>query len=213
VIGLDCGPRKGWNTATLIGSALEGAGEAGAETKIIRLYDLDYKGCRSCFACKRKGHYMEGVCAQKDGLSPVLEELKGAAGLVIGSPIYLGDVTACMRAFFERYVFSNLNYDVDHPSVLDKGPSVLVIYAMGIPERMMGGLGYDTIFRLHAGFLERLNGAFVEQMASCDTLQFDDYSKYHAPMFDEGHKKAFRESSFPGDIAKAREVGLRLGAA
>ena len=31
-----------------------GAQEAGAETELINLYDLDYKGCKSCFACQLK---------------------------------------------------------------------------------------------------------------------------------------------------------------
>ncbi len=49
------GPRKNWNTAQLLQSALKGAREAGAETKYYDLYDIDYSGCRSCLACKKKG--------------------------------------------------------------------------------------------------------------------------------------------------------------
>ncbi|MDR1041817.1 MAG: flavodoxin family protein [Deltaproteobacteria bacterium] len=210
VIGVDGGPRKGWNTERAVAAALEGAKGAGAETSVCRLYDLDFKGCASCFACKRKAHYMDGVCALKDGLTPLLDSLRGAAGIVMGSPIYLGDVTACMRAFLERYVFSNLNYDPANPSVLKKGPAVVVIYTMNVPAEAVPGMGYDALFRLHAGFLGRLNGAFVEQIAVCDTLQFDDYSRFHAPMFDEAHKRKVREEVFPEDLKKARAAGARL---
>jgi multimeric flavodoxin WrbA len=42
--------RKTWNTATLLGKALEGATSQGAETELIHLYDLQYSGCKSCFA-------------------------------------------------------------------------------------------------------------------------------------------------------------------
>ena len=38
-------------SATLLKKTLEGATSQGAETELIHLYELDYKGCRSCFAC------------------------------------------------------------------------------------------------------------------------------------------------------------------
>lgn len=55
VIAINGSPRKNWNTHKLLNAALEGAKSMGAETEIIHLYDLNYTGCRSCFACKRKG--------------------------------------------------------------------------------------------------------------------------------------------------------------
>lgn len=54
VIGFNGSPRKNWNTAILLNKALEGSASLGAETELIHLYDIDYKGCTSCFACKRK---------------------------------------------------------------------------------------------------------------------------------------------------------------
>jgi multimeric flavodoxin WrbA len=51
-IGVNGSPRKKWNTATLLKKALEGAASEGAKTGLVHLYDLDYKGCISCFACK-----------------------------------------------------------------------------------------------------------------------------------------------------------------
>ncbi len=50
VIGLNGSPRKGWNTATLLERALEGAASHGVQTELLHLYDLNYKGCISCFA-------------------------------------------------------------------------------------------------------------------------------------------------------------------
>lgn len=52
VIAINGSPRK--NTATLLAKALEGASSCGAETELIHLYDHNYKGCVSCFACKLK---------------------------------------------------------------------------------------------------------------------------------------------------------------
>lgn len=55
IIALNGSPRKKWNTATLLQKALEGAVSQGAITELIHLYDLNYKGCISCFACKTLG--------------------------------------------------------------------------------------------------------------------------------------------------------------
>jgi len=50
VLAINGSPRKKWNTATLLEKALEGAASLGAETELVHLYDLDYKGCTSCSA-------------------------------------------------------------------------------------------------------------------------------------------------------------------
>ena len=76
ILAFNGSPRKKWNTATLLDKALEGAASKGAVTEMIHLYDLDYKECISCFACKRKDGKSYGRCSVKDGLSPVLTEIK-----------------------------------------------------------------------------------------------------------------------------------------
>ena len=66
VMAINGSPRKKWNTATLLEHALAGAAAKGAQTEMIHLYDLNFKGCTSCFACKLKGGKSEGRCALKD---------------------------------------------------------------------------------------------------------------------------------------------------
>ena len=211
VVGINGGPRKKWNTALLLEECLKGAAEAGAATELVHLYDLDYKGCVSCFHCKTREHYLEGRCARRDGLSPVLELLEDSTAVVMGSPIYISDVTGALRSFLERYVFINLAYDLDSPSVIEAGPAVGLIYTMGVPETVLEKWGYEAIFATHRASLKRLNGPFIEQIKCCDTLQFGDYSRYHAPMFDEELKKKGRAERFPGFLEKARALGARLG--
>lgn len=72
------------NTAKLLQSFAEGAKSAGGdiEVKTVRLYDIDYRGCMSCMACKLKGK-AANICRFKDALAPVLEEIAQADGLVL----------------------------------------------------------------------------------------------------------------------------------
>ncbi|MBO7628145.1 MAG: flavodoxin family protein [Paludibacteraceae bacterium] len=100
IIIIDGGPRKTFNTASMLKKVAEGANSVseGIEVKSYRLYDLDYKGCMSCLACKIKGKAVN-VCKFKDALTPILEEIAEADGLVLGSPNYFGEITGQMRAF------------------------------------------------------------------------------------------------------------------
>ena len=55
IIAVNAGPRKGWNTDTLIMEAARGAESAGAEVQKFDLFRLEkYTGCISCFGCKKE---------------------------------------------------------------------------------------------------------------------------------------------------------------
>lgn len=212
VLAINGGPRKTWNTATLLEEALRGAEAAGAEAELLHLYDLTYRGCVSCFACKRKVGYDAGKCAMRDDLSPVLTRATEADVLIMGSPIYLSDVTGMMRAFWERLVFSNIAYDEAHRSVHEGRIDCGVIYTMNVTAGMADTFGYRTVFEAPLYFLKAAFNGRAEYVASTDTLQFDDYSAFHAPAFDEGHKRTVRENQFPQDRQRAYDMGFRLAA-
>ena len=107
IIAVNAGPRIGWNTDTLIKEASKGAESAGAEIVRFDLFRLErYTGCISCFACKKEK--FKGHCMCRDGLTPVLDAIREADGLIIGSPNYLGDMTASFRALYERLIFQYL---------------------------------------------------------------------------------------------------------
>ena len=100
IIIIDGGPRKTMNTASMLQKFAEGVRSVSEEieVKTVRLYDMEYKGCMSCMACKLKGKAVN-ICKFKDALTPILEEVAQADGLVMGSPIYFSEVTAKLRAF------------------------------------------------------------------------------------------------------------------
>ena len=72
-----------WNTGILLKKALEGAASQGAETEFIHLYDLNYKGCTSCFACKIKDGKSYGKCAVRDELTPILRKIEESDGIIL----------------------------------------------------------------------------------------------------------------------------------
>lgn len=209
IIAINGSPRKSWNTAALVTKALEGAASQGAETELVHLYDLNFKGCTSCFACKRKDGKSYGKCAMNDDLTPILEKVASADALIVGSPIYIGTVTGEMRSFMERLIFPYLVYDETHSSLFKRKLPVGVIYTMNVTENWMTELGYEQYFKSSEMLFERVFGA-AESLCSFDTYQFDDYSKYVNTIFDPEKKAARRKDVFPQDCEKAFAMGVNF---
>ncbi|MCH5201485.1 MAG: flavodoxin family protein [Oscillospiraceae bacterium] len=208
-IAINGSPRKGWNTDMLLQQALKGAADAGAETELIQLSELTFSGCRSCFACKKAGAET-GRCMWKDDLQPVFEKMLSADVVFMGSPIYLGNVSGMMFCLMERLVFSLLSYD-DYSKRLFQGKTnSCFFFTMNVPK-VYAKTAYHGIMKQYASAMKRLGGS-TEYYAACDTLQFEDYSKFAAGTFDEAHKRKVREEQFPKDLQAAYDIGLRLAA-
>ncbi|MTK09414.1 MAG: flavodoxin family protein [Hungatella sp.] len=209
VIAINGSPRKNHNTAILLKKALDGAHENGAETELINLYDLNYKGCTSCFACKRKDGPSYGSCAWKDDLSPVLSKIKEADAIILGSPIYLCDITGQMHAFLERLIFPYVTYTEGYKSLFERKIKTGIIYTMNVTAEQMEERGFRSTLDGIESFIKRAFG-HSESLFSYDTYQFDNYEKYVVTVFDEHHKAMVRENQFPKDCLMAYDMGKRF---
>ncbi len=204
IVAVNAGPRKGWNTDTLIEEAMKGAVSAGAEVQKFDLFRLEaYTGCVSCFGCKREAH--KGHCVRRDGLTPVLDAIRGADGLILGSPNYLSELTASFRALYERLVFQNLTYNAETPCCNQNPLPVLLIMTSNAPDT-----AYTSLLSGYQGTLSRFVGP-TEVLISGDTLQLKDYSKTDWPwFFDAEEKRRRHETVFPQECKKAFEMGAAL---
>lgn len=205
IIVVNAGPRKGWNTDTLIKEAAKGAEEAGAVIEYFDLFKLEkYTGCISCFGCKKEKN--KGHCICKDGLTAVLDAIRESDGLIIGSPNYLANMTASFRALYERLIFQNLTYNAETPCCNEHPIPVLLIMTSNSP---------DTVYSNLMENYQRTMSAFVgptEVLVSGDTLQLKDYSKTDWPwsFFNPEAKKERHETVFPEEMKKAYEMGKAL---
>jgi multimeric flavodoxin WrbA len=206
VIAFNGSPRKKGNTATLLEKALEGAASQGAGTELIHLYDLNFKGCISCFACKTRGGKSYGRCAVQDDLTPVFKSIEEAGAIILGSPIYFGTVTGEMKSFAERLLYPYSTYTVTPQSLFPKKIKAGFIYTMNTPEAAMQERGYVQYFKHHEATLQKIYGA-SEYICSCDTYQFEDYAKVVADRFDPEKKARRRKEVFPTDCEKAFAMG------
>lgn len=209
VMAVNGSPRKKWNTALLLEKALQGAASRGAETELIHLYELDFKGCISCFACKTKGGKSYGRCAVQDDLTPVFRRVEETDAIILGSPIYFGNVSGELRSFMERLMFPYLTYTDPPQSLFPRKIKTGFIYTMNTTEEQMEERGYLQLFTHHEMVLRIIFGS-SEYICSFDTYQFDDYSKVVSDRFDPEKKAKRRQEIFPIDCKHAFEMGARF---
>lgn len=204
-------PRRKGNTAEVLEKALDGVRSIlpTAETGLVHLSDFNVAGCRSCFACKRKGGSSYGRCAVRDDLAPLLEKLADADGIIFGSPIYFMGVSAGLRALLERLLFPFGVYDAAYSSLAPKRMPTAFVYTMNVTEAGMAEFKLPALLSPLENFVGRIFSA-PEILPVCDTVQFDDYSKYAAERFSEADKKRHREEHFPEDLRRAFALGRRM---
>ena len=205
IVVVNAGPRQGWNTDTLLKEAAKGAESVGATVERYDLFRLEkYTGCISCFGCKKEK--FKGHCVCRDGLTPVLDAIREADGLVIGSPNYLSEMTASFRALYERLIFQNLTYNKETPSCNTRQIPVLLIMTSNAPDSM-----YKELMQNYQNTFTRFVGP-TEIFRSGNTLQLKDYSKtdWEWSLFDPEQKKIRHETVFPQECKEVFETSARI---
>lgn len=207
IVVINGSPRKDGNTAKMCRAFVEGANstEADISVETVNLYDVDFKGCRSCFACKLKGAKSYGKCVVNDQLTQVLSKAASADILVLGSPIYLMDISALMKAFLERLIFPFATYEKGYKSIAPKKMLVATIYTMNVPKAMCP----DAVIASSEYFIGHV---FTEPRRICayNTYQFKNYDNYCVEVFDEVLKKEYRDSVFPTELKAAFDAGKEM---
>ena len=210
VIAINGSPRKGWNTAQLLSSALEGAASVGADTTLIHLYDLNFKGCTSCLACKIIDGKFAGRCAMQDDLTPLLSEIEQEADiLLLGSPIYFGGMTGESRSFMERLLFAPMIYTKPPSSTFPRKIKTGLIYTMNVTEQGSHDRNYPVLYQTTEGYFARILG-HAETLCVYDTCQFPDFSKVIMDYADPEYKIDRKQNVLPKECQKAFSFGKQL---
>jgi multimeric flavodoxin WrbA len=205
-----CGSaRKQGNTAKMLRQVIEGAKSAGAETEFVDLFDLNYKDCISCYACKLKNSKSFGHCMVNDELKPLLERIEQSDAIVLGSPIYYANLSGQMRSFTDRLLFQYLDYGGTGTGPKPKNFKTALIATMNVNDEIYIKRGFkDTLVSLSEMIGHTLGSC--ELLTLTDTALFDDYSKYVYLMPDKEEKSNRVEKISAEDLQKAFDLGVRL---
>ena len=207
------GPRKKYNTTKLLNRVNDGISDEMTKNDVgkfnintVRLYDLDYKGCKSCFHCKKIGGKYYGECPIKDDLRELLPKIHKSDALVFATPIYFGGITGELKSFLERLMFSKLVYGKE--SLASKKPNA-IIYSMNVEKELSDKIYEDNAIKTTEEYLSYTFG-HPYSLKVYDTYQFKDYSLYENYLFDEKKKAKTLKEQFPKDLDSAYDLGVKI---
>jgi len=205
-----CGSaRKHGNTASMLQQVIDGAKSAGAETELVNLFDLDYKGCTGCHSCKLKDKKFYAHCVVNDGLKPLLKRIEESDIIVLGSPVYYGNLSGQMRSFTDRLLFQYLDYGGTSSGPKPKEFKTALIATMNVNEEIYIERGFKNTLENFATIMSRTLGS-CELLILTSTVQFDDYSKYVYLMPDKEEKSNRNPKIAQKDLQRAFDLGIRL---
>ena len=99
IVAVISSPRKGANSETIVNAMVEAAKGKGHEVKVFDVASMkDRRGCIACMGCKKAGK-----CVLKDELTPVLDAIREADGLILSTAVYFGQPTGQYRLLEDRF--------------------------------------------------------------------------------------------------------------
>jgi multimeric flavodoxin WrbA len=97
ILAISCSPRKKGNTAILLGEALQGAQQEGAEAELYSVSGKTIEPCDGCRTCTKTGE-----CHIKDDMQELYTKLLEADGIIFGTPIYFYAMAAQAKTVMDR---------------------------------------------------------------------------------------------------------------
>ena len=132
VIGFVGSPRNDGNTAWAIDQILEGAKERGAQTQAFYAGKLNIKPCKGCLACTQSDQ-----CAIDDDMQMIYASLNQADALVLGSPIYMGQMSAQAKLFTDRLFAQIIPRFSPRFKEGNAGKKLILVFTQGNPDQAM----------------------------------------------------------------------------
>lgn len=143
-------PRKNGYSARLVEQVIVGAKSKGADIMVCDLNADGVKGCQGCSYCKSHTE-----CITKDTMSPALEALRTADGVVASFPIYWMDISGQSKLFLDRlYSFINSN-GPKHP-----GKKFATIFSQGSGKEG----AYKHVMDAHNGYFKMFGWEMVDSI-------------------------------------------------
>jgi multimeric flavodoxin WrbA len=131
VLCINGSPRENGNTAALLKTMLEVFADQGWETEAVQLNKLDFKGCQGCMTCKNKTDH----CVQNDDMTPIYDKIQESEVVLMGTPVYLWDVTGQFKLFLDRcFAF----WDRPFTGRIQSGKTAILIVPQGQPKAKLG---------------------------------------------------------------------------
>ena len=138
IIGFVGSSRNNGNTAWAVNKILEGAKRAGAETQVLYSSKLDIKPCKGCLGCVQKDK-----CVVNDDMQQIYDVLKQTDAVVLGSPIYMGQMSGQAKVFTDRLFAQITPHFSPHFKQENAGKKLILVFTQGNPDASRFQTYYD----------------------------------------------------------------------
>ncbi len=153
ILGIEGSPRKNGNTEKLVKAVLQGAMEEGHDGEFLKLADMRISPCLGCIGCRETGE-----CVIKDDMSRIYEGFQAADAIVIGSPVYMWQVSAQTKMFMDRLVPF---IKPDFSTRLDREKRLVLAFTQGNPDSQAFQPYFDYLEKLFSFLHFRVKGVLV----------------------------------------------------
>ena len=179
IVGFIGSSRKEGNTAWVVNKILEGAKEQGADTQVWHFSDLDLKPCQGCLGCIKSNR-----CTIDDGMQNIYRTLEQTDALVLGSPVYMGQMSAQAKMFTDR-LFAQITPRFS-PTFKEKnaGKKLVLVFTQGNPDANMFQAYFD--YTKHIFQLLEFDVKGVHVVSGLRTEPAHERKELHTTMKDIG---------------------------
>jgi multimeric flavodoxin WrbA len=166
ILGLSFSPHENGNTMILLGEALKGAKQEGAEVELYSVSDKTIKPCDGCRACSKTG-----ICHIKDDMQGLYDRLLESDGIIFGTPVYFYSMTAQAKAVIDRTIAFNR----PERSLANKVGGVIVVAGSQGNVDVLKEFYFYMATRqiLAANFVSAYPGNDLRKMENCVKAAFD----------------------------------------
>jgi multimeric flavodoxin WrbA len=145
-------PRMDGNIATILNTIARGAQDGGAQVKTYTLFKMKFMACQSCFNCRLE----KGECAINDEITAALQMVKTADAVVIGSPIYMMQMSGPVKNLYDRFFpLMDTSYQPRYGK-----KKFLTVYSQGMEDPHM----FDSYFEYTAAMFPAFGFDLVENL-------------------------------------------------
>ena len=139
VLGI-CAGRKNGNSEILVKEALLACQEAGAEVKMINLFDYHIEHCTGCEGCTmqmgnvqmgKQDKYNGCVLKDKDDMDKIVNEMQTCNGIIVGVPTYDLTPSSLYLKFAQRFLAYELSFRLEIGDVKEDPHTVAGVISVG----------------------------------------------------------------------------------
>ncbi|RHJ83272.1 flavodoxin family protein [Parabacteroides sp. AM08-6] len=130
ILIINASPRRHGLVSEMLDIMGQEAEVCGHEVEQVRVSTLDFRPCTGCMYCRTH----EACCLPEDDSVHVLEKIRAADALIVGSPCYWGNINGHLKMLFDRIVYGMMGesaYGI--PIALHKGKKAVIVTTCTTP--------------------------------------------------------------------------------